>query len=86
MADVDRTRDAKERLKIAKQNAKQQNGTSKGRRPAIQVLNTLAKDQGEAEEAPNHAAMKPIVNWISFATNRDSWKAIVKKIVEEKYR
>ena len=38
--------------------------------------------QTDFSSAPNHAAMKPIANWVStFATNRECWKAIVKNFV-----
>ena len=112
MADVDRTCDAKEKLKAAKQAVKMQGrkvGPAKKEghaqyEAALQILHILANQQGEAEatlktatslskfkqadfsSAPNHAAMKPIANWMSFATNRECWKAIVKNFVEEKYR
>ena len=112
MADVDRTCDAKEKLKAAKQAVKMQGrkvGPAKKEghaqyEAALQILHILANQQGEAEatlktatslskfkqtdfsSAPNHAAMKPIANWMSFATNRECWKAIVKNFVEKKYR
>jgi hypothetical protein len=53
----------------------------------LKTATSLSKfKQIDFSSAPNHEAMKPTVNWMSFATNRECWKAIVKKFVEEKYR
>ena len=53
----------------------------------LKTATSLGKfKQADFSSAPNHAAMKPIANWMSFATNRECWKAIVKNFVEKKYR
>ena len=53
----------------------------------LKTATSLSKfKQTDFSSAPNHAAMKPIANWMSFATNRECWKAIVKNFVEKKYR